>query len=107
MPSPSARTIATENPARRYPSLLELPDSSHFTALLEDPRFYAVLGVTLLCGVVRGFSGFGGALIYIPLVSAIAAMPGSVRVACRSDSSAIRSSRFTASATEEMTPNSV
>jgi uncharacterized protein len=71
VPSPSARTIATENPARRYPSLLELPDSSHFAALLEDPRFYAVLGVTLLCGVVRGFSGFGGALIYIPLVSAI------------------------------------
>jgi uncharacterized membrane protein YfcA len=50
---------------------MDFPDSSHFAALLADPRFYAVLGVTILSGVVRGFSGFGSALIYIPLVSAI------------------------------------
>jgi uncharacterized protein len=50
---------------------MDFPDSSHFAALLADPRFYAVLGVTVLSGVVRGFSGFGSALIYIPLVSAI------------------------------------
>ena len=42
----------------------------------------------------------------MPRVSAIAAMPGSVSVACRSDSSATRSSRFTPSATEEITPKS-
>jgi uncharacterized membrane protein YfcA len=51
--------------------VIEFPDSSHFAALLADPRFYAVVGVTVLAGVVRGFSGFGSALIYIPLVSAI------------------------------------
>ena len=51
--------------------MIELPDSSHFAALLADPRFYAVLGITILAGVVRGFSGFGSALIYVPLVSAV------------------------------------
>ena len=50
---------------------MDFPDSSHFAALLADPRFYAVFAVTVLAGVVRGFSGFGSALIYIPLVSAI------------------------------------
>ena len=50
---------------------MDFPDSSHFAALLADPRFYAVLAVAALSGVVRGFSGFGSALIYIPLVSAI------------------------------------
>jgi uncharacterized membrane protein YfcA len=50
---------------------MDFPDSSHLAALLADPRFYTVLGVTILSGVVRGFSGFGSALIYIPLVSAI------------------------------------
>jgi uncharacterized membrane protein YfcA len=51
--------------------VIDLPDSSHFTALLADGRFYAVLAVTVLAGVVRGFSGFGSALIFIPLASAI------------------------------------
>jgi uncharacterized membrane protein YfcA len=51
--------------------VIDFPDSSHFSALLEDPRFYAALTVTVICGVVRGFSGFGSALMYIPLVSAI------------------------------------
>lgn len=50
---------------------MDFPDSSHFSALVADPRFYAVLAVAILAGVVRGFSGFGSALIYIPLVSAI------------------------------------
>jgi uncharacterized membrane protein YfcA len=51
--------------------VIDFPDSSHFAALLADGRFYAVLAVTVLSGVVRGFSGFGSALIYIPLASAI------------------------------------
>jgi uncharacterized membrane protein YfcA len=51
--------------------VIDFPDSSHFAALLEDPRFYAALVVIALSGVVRGFSGFGSALMYIPLVSAI------------------------------------
>jgi hypothetical protein len=50
---------------------MDLPDSSHFSAVIDDPRFVAAIAVTVLCGIVRGFSGFGSALIYIPLVSAI------------------------------------
>lgn len=49
----------------------DFPDSAHFAAALEDQRFYAALLVAVLSGVVRGFSGFGSALMYIPLVSAI------------------------------------
>jgi uncharacterized membrane protein YfcA len=50
---------------------MDSPDSSHLFAAATDPRFLAVLAVTVLAGVVRGFSGFGSALIYIPLASAI------------------------------------
>lgn len=51
--------------------MIEFPDSSHFSALLGEQHFYAVLAVTVLAGIVRGFSGFGSALIFIPLTSAI------------------------------------
>jgi uncharacterized membrane protein YfcA len=50
---------------------MDFLDSSHFSGVIADPRFIAAVAVTVLCGVVRGFSGFGSALIYIPLVSAI------------------------------------
>ena len=40
-------------------------------------------------------------------VSAIAAMPGSVRLACSIDSTDTRSSRLNASASVEMMPNSM
>jgi uncharacterized membrane protein YfcA len=39
--------------------------------LIADPRFVAAVLVTALAGIVRGFSGFGSALIYIPLIAAI------------------------------------
>ena len=45
-----------------------------FTAaanLIAEPRFIAAVLVTALAGIVRGFSGFGSALIYIPLIAAI------------------------------------
>jgi hypothetical protein len=42
-----------------------------FTDTIADPRFPIALGIAALSGLVRGFSGFGSALIYIPLVSAI------------------------------------
>jgi hypothetical protein len=48
------------------PQILEL-----FTQAAADPRFPAALGVAALAGLVRGFSGFGSALIYMPLVSAV------------------------------------
>jgi uncharacterized protein len=51
--------------------VLELPDLSAVTAVLADRRFVAAAIVSALSGLVRGFSGFGSALIYIPLISAI------------------------------------
>lgn len=50
---------------------MTLPDSTVFAAVLADPRVYVVIGIALITGLVRGFSGFGSALIYIPLTSAV------------------------------------
>jgi uncharacterized membrane protein YfcA len=41
------------------------------TDAAADPRFPIALGVAALAGLVRGFTGFGSALIYMPLVSAV------------------------------------
>ncbi|HKS63459.1 MAG TPA: sulfite exporter TauE/SafE family protein [Xanthobacteraceae bacterium] len=49
----------------------DLPDLSVFATALGERRFIAAVLVAGLSGLVRGFSGFGSALIYIPLVSAI------------------------------------
>lgn len=46
-------------------------DAAPFTAALDDRRIVAAALVSALAGAVRGFTGFGSALIYIPLVSAI------------------------------------
>lgn len=51
--------------------MIHLPDSSVFAAALADRRFVAAAAIAALSGLVRGFSGFGSALIYIPLVSAV------------------------------------
>lgn len=50
---------------------MTLPDSTVFAAVLADPRVYTVIGIAFITGLVRGFSGFGSALIYIPLASAV------------------------------------
>jgi len=42
-----------------------------FAAAVADQRFWLALAVAVLAGVVRGFSGFGSALIYMPLISAV------------------------------------
>ena len=44
---------------------------SIFTDAVADPRFPIAIGFAALAGLVRGFSGFGSALIYMPLVSAV------------------------------------
>jgi uncharacterized protein len=48
---------------------------SEFLPLVEaaaaDQRFWYAVGIAILSGVVRGFSGFGSALIFVPLISAI------------------------------------
>ena len=51
--------------------MIELPDSAMFAAIFADPRTYAAMAVSILAGAVRGFSGFGSALIFVPLMSAI------------------------------------
>jgi len=48
-----------------------LPDSVLFAAAIDNPRFYVALGIAILAGAVRGFSGFGSAQIYIPLIAAV------------------------------------
>jgi uncharacterized membrane protein YfcA len=51
--------------------VIDLPDSTVFTAILADRRFLAALAIATTSGVVRGFSGFGSALIYMPLMSSV------------------------------------
>ena len=51
--------------------MIDLPTSETFAAALAEPRIYAEMAVAALAGITRGFSGFGGAMIYMPLVSAI------------------------------------
>jgi hypothetical protein len=51
--------------------VIELPDASTFAALFADRRLYAAIAVSILAGAVRGFSGFGAALVYVPLMSAV------------------------------------
>ncbi len=46
-------------------------DLAPLTALVDDKRFAVAVAISVLSGIMRGFSGFGSALIYIPLISAI------------------------------------
>ena len=50
---------------------MDLPDSSTFAAAVADRRFIIAAVVAMTAGLVRGFSGFGGAMVYMPLVAAI------------------------------------
>jgi len=47
------------------------PAAATFAEVVGDPRFFAGIGIAALAGIVRGFTGFGSALIYIPLMSAV------------------------------------
>lgn len=40
-------------------------------AFLNDPRYWAVAGAAALAGLVRGFSGFGGAMLFMPIASLV------------------------------------
>jgi hypothetical protein len=51
--------------------VIEIPDSATFAALVAERRFIAALAIATVCGLVRGFSGFGSALIYMPLTAAV------------------------------------
>jgi uncharacterized membrane protein YfcA len=49
----------------------DLLDPSFYAAIIADHRFIAAAAIAIFSGVVRGFSGFGSALIYIPLTAAV------------------------------------
>jgi len=51
--------------------LIELADTAVFTAVANDKRFVLAVAISVLSGLMRGFSGFGSALVYIPLISSI------------------------------------
>jgi uncharacterized membrane protein YfcA len=51
--------------------MIELPDSATFAAVLADRKLILAIAIALLSGAVRGFSGFGSALMYVPLMSAV------------------------------------
>jgi uncharacterized membrane protein YfcA len=51
--------------------LIDFPDLSTFAATLADRRFIAAASVAVLAGILRGYAGFGSALIYVPLVASI------------------------------------
>jgi uncharacterized membrane protein YfcA len=50
---------------------MTFPDFSYFTDAIADRRFVLALLIAALAGLVRGFSGFGSALIHIPLMAAL------------------------------------
>ena len=50
---------------------MTIPEYALFAAAVADHRFWIALAIAVLAGVVRGFSGFGSALIYMPLVAAV------------------------------------
>jgi uncharacterized membrane protein YfcA len=49
----------------------EFSFTAQLSSLFADPRFPVALAVAFISGLVRGFSGFGSALIYVPLMAAI------------------------------------
>jgi uncharacterized protein len=51
--------------------VIDLPNSADFATALSEWRIVLGMGIAALAGLVRGFSGFGGAMIYMPLVAAI------------------------------------
>ncbi|HEY0301577.1 MAG TPA: sulfite exporter TauE/SafE family protein [Rhizomicrobium sp.] len=51
--------------------MFQLPLWSAFADAAADPRFPYAVTIATVAGLVRGFSGFGSALIYMPLISAI------------------------------------
>jgi uncharacterized protein len=52
-------------------SLIEFPNFESLAATPHDRRFAAAVAIAVLAGVVRGFSGFGSGLIYVPLMTAV------------------------------------
>jgi uncharacterized membrane protein YfcA len=54
-----------------FATLSDLLDPTLFAAVVADRRFAVAAAIALVSGAARGFSGFGSAMIYIPLVAAV------------------------------------
>jgi uncharacterized membrane protein YfcA len=54
-----------------FATVNDLLDPTLFAAVIADRRFAAAAAIALVSGAARGFSGFGSAMIYIPLVAAV------------------------------------
>jgi hypothetical protein len=50
---------------------MAFPEYSLFAAAIADNRFWIALGIAVLAGAVRGFSGFGSAQVYVPLIASV------------------------------------
>lgn len=46
-----------------------MADALSLFGFLTEPRYWAVVGAAVLAGLVRGFSGFGGAMMFMPIAS--------------------------------------
>jgi uncharacterized membrane protein YfcA len=51
--------------------MIDTQSLAPFFAAASDPRFPIAVGIIVIAGLVRGFSGFGSALIYMPLMSSV------------------------------------
>jgi uncharacterized membrane protein YfcA len=58
-------------PTGRCDLVSDFLDPTLVAAVAADRRFAAAAVIALLSGAARGFSGFGSAMIYIPLVAAV------------------------------------
>ena len=68
--------LPAKNPLRRTsagdpPHVIAFPDSAALVAIAGDRRFLLAAAAAALSGMVRGFTGFGSALVFVPLVAAI------------------------------------
>jgi uncharacterized protein len=50
---------------------MDLQTLSPLVDAVADPRFPLAFGIAAVAGLVRGFTGFGSALIYVPLMSVV------------------------------------
>jgi uncharacterized membrane protein YfcA len=50
---------------------MNFPDIALFSDAVADRRFPLAVAIAMIAGLVRGFSGFGSALIHIPLIAAL------------------------------------
>ena len=69
--SPVRRALIRGTSRPPDPSVTDLSFTAMLSSLVADPRFPLAVAVACISGLVRGFSGFGSALIYVPLMAAI------------------------------------